>query len=153
MTHIKLAGDEDAALARAAAHARERCDLRAMQRPPIGVTDEGIGWLFLGLEAGETVYRNRAGRWSAFKGSMLAVKNIGAVVDEAVRTGLVRHWRDQQGDHLTPAPVHGRGPDGQSVCHFVGEDMGPMRSRLVSEVEYIDCPRCLDSLKSSVRGL
>jgi hypothetical protein len=155
MTHIKLIADQDAHLARAAAHARARCDLRAAQRPPVGITDDSLGWLLLGLEMGETVYRNNVvKRWTAARGSMLAVKNIGGIVNEAIRTGLVRHWVDRAGmDRVIAAPVHGMGADKQSVCHFVGEDMGPMRARLVREMEYIDCPRCLDILGPALRGL
>lgn len=143
---------ERAAL-RAGAHAVSSELLRVAQRWQHGVTDIGVARVMLALEFHHVrPYRNRTGRWYAPSGSPLANKdyNLGTTISEMVRTGLVRHWRDRDGDHLIPAPVHllerTTMPTGlvtkHSACLFVGEDLGPMRSRLVDRLDLVDCLAC-----------
>ena len=66
---------------------------------------------------------------------------LSTVIHEMVRTGLIRHHIVRGSDYLIPAPVHLRQTHEDatqtSACLFVGEDLGPMRSRLVRK------PRCL----------
>lgn len=129
---------------RAAAHSAHESVLRAAQRWQEGVTDEAAARVLLALEYYRIrPYRNAAGRWYAPSGSALAGLNrgLGPVVGEMIRTGLVRHWIDREGDHLIPAPVHYR-VDRHSACLFVGEDMGPMRARLVDRLDLVDCLAC-----------
>jgi hypothetical protein len=116
---------------------------RRAQRFAFGVTNLNVADLILFLEMGIRFYRARTGRW--FTPDWLALAaNMNHTVAEAVRTGLVVCWQDRNGQHLKPAPVHLTGEDGKSACHFAGEDMGPMRARLVCEPEYVDCLECLD---------
>lgn len=135
------AAAERSLIVRAAAHVRPYS--RRSQRFVSGVTNGQVADLILFLEMGIRFYRTRTGRW--FTPDRLALDaNITATVAEAVRTGLVVSWQDRNGQHLKPAPVHLTGEDGKSACHFAGEDMGPMRARLVCEPEYVDCLECLD---------
>lgn len=145
---------------RAAAHAAHESVLRTAQRwTDRTVTDEGVARVFLALEYyGTKPYRNTQGRWYAPTGTSLSGlgNNLSAVIREMIRTGLVRHWRDREGDHLIPAPVHLRAlrSHNYSACLFVGEDMGPMRSRLVDDLDLVDCLACLDAVSTgTVRGL
>jgi hypothetical protein len=148
---------------RAAAHAAHESVLRVAQRwTDRTVTDAGVARVFLALEYyGTKPYRNTAGRWYAPTGSSLTGlgSQLSAVIREMIRTGLVRHWRDREGDHLIPAPVHLRASLGgmyyvHSACLFVGEDMGPMRSRLVDDLDLVDCLACLEAVSmGAVRGL
>lgn len=116
--------------------------LTPSQRFHNGVTEEDVARLLFHLERGVRLYRNRLGRWLAPTGSPLG-RYISVAVLEAIRTGLVRHYRDREGDHLIPAPVHLKGEDGYSLCHFIGEDMGPMRARIVTDLAIADCSCCL----------
>jgi hypothetical protein len=132
---------ERSLIVRAAAHVRPHS--RSAQRFAPGVTNAHVADLLLFLEMGIRFYRARTGRW--FTTDCIALDaNVSSAVDEAIRTGLVRHWEDRNGHHLAPARVHLEGSDGRSACHFAGEDMGPMRARLVSEPEYVDCLECLE---------
>lgn len=139
---------------RAAAHIRPVSALRVAQRwQDKACTDEATARVLLALEYyGTRPYRNMAGRWFPPTGSSLTGlgRNLSTVINELIRTGLVRHWRDREGDHLIPAPVHllqrtvqGAGLIVQhSACLFVGEDMGPMRARLVDRLDLVDCLAC-----------
>jgi hypothetical protein len=147
---------------RAAAHAAHESVLRVAQRwTDRTVTDEGVARVFLALEYyGTKPYRNTAGRWYAPTGSSLTGlgSQLSAVIREMIRTGLVRHWRDREGDHLIPAPVHLAFEscpfEPHSACLFTGEDMGPMRSRLVDDLDLVDCLACLEAVSTgAVRGL
>jgi hypothetical protein len=100
------------------------------------------------LESGVRLYRTPHGRWCAPKGTTLnGLGRLSAAVGEMIRTGLVRHWRDRNGDHLVPAKVHLLAPDKRSACHFAGEDMGPMRSRLSEDMAIVDCLDCEESAR------
>lgn len=138
---------------RAGAHAVDESVLRTAQRWHHGVTDLAVARVMLALEYHHVrPYRSRLGRWLVPAGSPLAghTFNLSPVIGEMVRTGLVRHWQDRNGDHLIPAPVHLLGRSmvfpgliaTHSACLFVGEDMGPMRSRLVEDLSLVDCLAC-----------
>jgi hypothetical protein len=135
---------------RAGSHAASYPE-RAAQRFQNGVTDADVALVMYGLETGARPVRNRAGRWLApedsggvFSGLR---RNLSTVVHEMVRTGLVRHVRQRREpqDVLVPALVHLR--DGEpgawrSACLFTGEDLGPMRARLVDDLSLVDCLAC-----------
>lgn len=140
------------AAVRAGAHAAHESTLRVAQRWQSGVDDLKVARVMLALEYYHVrLFRNRLGRWFAPTGSPLAGGIwVSPVVAEMIRTGLLRHWRDRNGDHLIPAPVHYRSRttswpgivQQHSACLFVGEDMGPMRSRLVDQLDLTDCLAC-----------
>lgn len=156
-----------AAAVRAAAHSAPEDTLRIAQRwHDRSVIDERVARVFLALEYYRVrPYRNTAGRWFAPTGTILTGlgPNLSTVIGEMIRTGLVRHWRDCNGDHLIPAPVHlmdrTTSPLGgvvvkHSACLFTGEDMGPMRSRLVERLDLVDCLACETAVSTgTVRGL
>ena len=143
---------------RAGAHAAHESTLRVAQRWQNGVNDLKVARVMLALEYHHVrPYRNRLGRWYAPTGSPLAGGVwISPVVAEMIRTGLLRCWHNRDGDHLIPAPVHYRsrsvswaGVETQhSACLFVGEDMGPMRSRLVDRFDLVDCLACETAVAS-----
>jgi hypothetical protein len=127
---------------RAAAHAL--ADPRAAQRWQNQVTDEDVAALLYAIEAGDfQPYRIRSGRWVAPMGQHVAAMrhDLSTVINEAIRTGLVRHVIQWQVDYLVPALVHLRDGD-WSACRFTGEDMGPMRARLVDDLTLVDCLEC-----------
>lgn len=130
---------------RASAHVRPADELEPLQRFALGVSEEAVARLLLWLERGTVLHRTRLGRWYAPVGHPLG-RHVSQVVMEAVRTGLVRHWVDREGDHLVPAKVHVAGEDGRSLCHFAGENLGPMRARLVtvSDLAIADCLDCTE---------
>lgn len=131
---------------RSAAHVRPaEMVLRGPQRFQHGVTDLDVARVMYALESGARLYLSRLGRWCAPTGSRLQNARTSPAVHEMIRTGLVRHWRDRNGDHLVPARIHLDAGDHQSACHFIGEDMGPMRSRLTKEVTLVDCPDCVST--------
>lgn len=141
----------DRAAIRAGCHSAPSERLRIAQRWQYGVNDLMAARVMLALEHYHVrPYRNRVGRWYAPSGSPLASLNLGNVIAEMTRTGLIRHWRDRNGEHLIPAPVHFLARSTQSTgfitvhsaCLFVGEDMGPMRSRLVDRLDLVDCLAC-----------
>lgn len=151
---------------RAAAHAAAPATLRVAQRFRDGVTDLQVALAMLAIERGIKVYRNRAGRWFMPKegdlqgyGQRMTAGNLSPVIGEMIRTGLVRHWIDRDGDHLIPAKVHMMsGGEGRrhSTCLFTGEDLGPMRSRLVAPVYFslVDCLDCEQFVATDrIRGL
>jgi hypothetical protein len=144
-TQIPTAAEE-AAIIRAAAHSAAPATLRAPQRFCSGVTDLDLARVMRALESGIRPYRNKGGRW--FMPSGTAPTGLGyklsTIVNEMIRTGLVRHYRTREGDFLLPAPVHYRNHEdrGLSACLFVGEDMGPMRARLVDRLDLVDCGDC-----------
>jgi hypothetical protein len=152
------AGDE-AYATRAAAHACDPLALRAAQRFQNQVTDLDVARVFLALERGTQPIRNSAGRWLVAQGVPLNgmhSSKLSVVINEMIRTGLVRHYRDNVGDHLLPAPVHMRNADDPTVsaCLFVGENMGPMRSRVVDRLDLVDCLACEQAIATgTVRGL
>ena len=118
--------------------------LRPAQRFLEGVTSLEVARVMCELESGVRPYLSVTNRWCAPNGTKLHGINIrlSTIVGEMIRTGLVRHWRDREGDHLVPAKVHLTLNGLDSVCHFVGEDLGPMRSRLVSDATLADCLDC-----------
>ena len=147
---------------RSSAHAALNESLRAAQRFQHGVTDLDVARVMAGLEDGTRLYRNRAGRWLAPTGTPLAVRThrgreLSTTVGEMIRTGLVRHYRTREGDHLLPAPVHYLDHTNglaHSACLFTGEDMGPMRARLVERLDLVDCLACEQVVSTgAVRGL
>ena len=135
---------------RSSAHVFPREALRAAQRFQDGVTELDVARVMHELESGVRLYVNRLGRWCAPHGSKLGNKTSPAV-HEMIRTGLVRHWRDREGDHLIPARIHLDLGDRQSACHFVGEDLGPMRARLSADIDLIDCRDCADAVLNGTR--
>jgi hypothetical protein len=152
---------QDAFAIRASAHAADPGVLRAAQRFQSLVTDLDVARVMLALERGAKPTRNRADRWSVPAGTPLNGMTPGRLsnaIREMVRTGLVRHYRNKTGDHLIPAPVHfrDRHDDGSqtSACLFVGEDLGPMRARLVDRLDLVDCLACEWAVSTgTVRGL
>lgn len=134
---------------RAVAHVRLDDDLRSAQRWQHGVRDESVAAVMYAIEQGTVFYRNRAGKWMAPTGTPVHSRTLGrdlsTVINEMIRTGLVRHVKDKRGtityDYLIPALVHLRS-SGQSACLFTGEDLGPMRSRLVDQFSLVDCLAC-----------
>lgn len=130
---------------RAGTHAVPTDQLRPAQRFQMGVTELDVARVMHELERGVRLHRSRLGRWAGLAGSRLGNKASPAV-QEMIRTGLVRHVIDREGDHLIPARVHLDLGDRQSVCHFVGEDLGPMRSRLTKDLGLFDCPACEDAV-------
>ena len=137
---------------RAGAHSQNRDRLRMEQQFRIPVTNLAAARVMYSLETGVRLYLTQNGRW--FAPDSDPMNRIGFhltdVVQEMIRTGLLRHWRDRNGHHLVAAKVHLLGPDKVSACHFVGEDLGAMRSRLVTEPTLVDC---LDCVPAAVRGL
>jgi len=136
---------EDALIERASAHCFSREFLRPAQRLQHGVTELDVARVMHELERGVRLHLSRLGRWSAPAGSRMGNKTSPAV-QEMIRTGLVRHYRDHEGDHLIPAKVHLDLGDHQSACHFIGEDMGPMRARLSENLDLVCCLECQDTV-------
>jgi hypothetical protein len=140
----------EALIERAGTHAQPADHLRPPQRFQDGVTELDVARVMHELERGVRLHRSRMGRWAAPLGSRLGSKASPAV-QEMIRTGLVRHWIDRDGDHLIPAPVHLDLGDRQSACHFIGEDLGPMRARLTKDLDLVDCPACERALLEGSR--
>jgi hypothetical protein len=143
----------------AAAHAAAPAVLRAAQRWQDHVKDEDVALAMYAIERGTRLYRNRAGRWIPPVGSPLGRgghAHVNRVINEMIRTGLLRHvikHEPEAVDYLVPALVHYR-LDGMSACLFSGEDLGPMRSRLVDRLDLVDCLQCVDMVAhGAVRGL
>jgi hypothetical protein len=135
---------------RAAAHSADPANLRAAQRFQHGVTDLQVARIMLALERGTILYRSRLGRWLAPTGSPIG-PNLSPAVMEMIRTGLLRHWIDREGDHLIPAKVHLTLDGRNSLCLFAGEDLGPMRARLARELDLADCLECMDTVANGSR--
>lgn len=136
---------------RAGAHAQPESTLRPDQRFAYGVTEVDVARVLYSLESGVRPYRTIQGRWVAPKGTPLEGmgSHLSASVNEMIRTGLLRHCRTRDGDRLVPARVHLLGADGLSACHFTGETLGPMRSRLESKPDAVDCLACLECAESA----
>ena len=147
----------DLFMTRAAAHSDAAP--HAAQRFQHGVTDQDVAAVFYALEAEEVeLYRNSAGRWLVPLGARgfrkgLVGRNLSVVVTEMIRTGLVRHVIERGVDYLVPARLHLA--DGRvSACRFTGEDMGPMRARLVIDLALVDCLECESAVShGGPRGL
>jgi hypothetical protein len=135
----------EALIERASTHAQPQDTLRPAQCFQMGVTELDVARVMHELERGVRLHRSRLGRWAGPAGSRLGNKASPAV-QEMIRTGLVRHLIDLEGDHLIPARVHLDLGDRQSACHFVGEDLGPMRSRLSADLDLIDCLACQETV-------
>lgn len=153
-----LTPKEAADIERAGAHAAAEAVLRAAQRLQHGVTDLDVARVMRAIELGHRPYRNRIGRWFMPSGTPAQAINfrMSHVINEMVRTGLLRHYVDREGDHFLPAPVHYRNPEDRNVsaCLFVGEDMGPMRARLVDRLDLVDCLACEQAVATGTpRGL
>lgn len=143
---------------RAAAHAIAEANLRSAQRWQNRVTDLDVAAVLYMLEAGpgEGPYRIKSGRWVMQHGVKVIglVHDLSTVINEMIRTGLVRHVIDHEVDYLVPALVHLCGRDGYSACHFTGEDLGPMRARLVNDLALVDCLECEAAVaRGHARGL
>jgi hypothetical protein len=150
---------------RAASHSAAESTLRMAQRWQHGVTDVEVTLVMYALEGGTRPYRNQIGRWLAPIGSPIGgrasglKRNLSVVINEMIRTGLVRHLQPGtlRPDVLVPAHVHLK--DGEpgawhSACLFTGEDMGPMRARLVDDLSLVDCLACeLTVATGHARGL
>jgi hypothetical protein len=131
---------------RAAAHAAEPSVLRAAQRFAPYVSDLAVARVMLALERGTEIHRNSIGRWFAPIGHPLG-RQVSTVIQEMIRTGLVRDYRQPNGEHvLIPAKTHLRVREEltaqHSLCLFAGEDLGPMRARLVDQMDLVDCLEC-----------
>lgn len=153
-----LTPKDEADTVRAAAHAAAESTLRAAQRFQHGVTDLEVARVMQAIELGHHPYRNRGNRWFMPAGTPTEGLNykMSQIINEMIRTGLARHYRDREGNHLIPAPVHYRNPDNHnlSACLFTGEDMGPMRSRLVDRLDLVDCLACEQAIATGKpRGL
>jgi hypothetical protein len=158
---------QDAWATRAGAHAAEASVLRVAQRFQNQVTDLDVARVMLALERGARPFLNRMGRWFVPTGTPLngmPAHKLSTVIQEMIRTGLVRHHRPWHApDVLIPAPTHFRvkveltQPDQtlqHSACLFVGEDLGPMRARLVDRLDLTDCLACEAALSTgTIRGL
>jgi hypothetical protein len=140
----------EALIQRAGTHAQPADTLRPAQRFQMGVTELDVARVMHELERGVRLHRSRLGRWAGPAGSRLGNKASPAI-QEMIRTGLVRHLIDREGDHLIPARVHLDLGDRQSVCHFVGEDLGPMRARLTRALDLADCLDCADAVLNGTR--
>jgi hypothetical protein len=135
----------DALIERSSAHVFPREALRPAQRLQNGVTELDVARVMHELEKGVRLHMSRMGRWAGPRGSRLGSK-CSPAVQEMIRTGLVRHYRDREGDHLIPAKVHLDLGNHESACHFAGEGMGPMRARLSEQLELVDCLACCDAV-------
>lgn len=148
----------DREIVRAAAHSAAPAVLRVAQRFQHGVDDLMVARVMRALETGAQPYRNATGRWRAPQGSGLfgLSDRLTSAVNEMIRTGLLRHYVDREGDHLIPARVHARNLDDRnlSACLFTGEDLGPMRSRLTDDLAVVDCRDCEVAIaRGQARGL
>lgn len=139
---------------RAGLHSSPTELLRPAQRFQGAITDEDVARVMHAVESGVDVRLNRAKRWTAPPGVMPrpAVK-FSLAVTEAIRTGLLRFWADRHGIYLIPAPVHLMHPGPVSACHFTGETMGPIRSRLAVMRALVDCRDCLEIIKGESHAL
>jgi hypothetical protein len=151
---------EMAYMTRAAAHSAPDRSLRAAQRFQHGVTNADVAALMWTLEVTPESLALHGTRWVAKRGTPLrqARRDTTTVVNEAIRTGLVRRWTAPDGAaQLLPARVHFQVWDGsyaRSRCLFAGEDLSAMRARLVEELPLVDCLECQAlALPDSLRGL
>jgi hypothetical protein len=116
---------------------------RRAQRLQGGVTDLDVARVLHAVERGTVLYLTSHGRWCAPVGSPVHGGKTSSTVHEMIRTGLLRHYRDRDGDHLVPAVVHLDAGERLSACLFAGEDLGPMRARLAKDIDLVDCQNCL----------
>jgi hypothetical protein len=152
---------ENRAITRAGAHAAAEMVLRPVQRFMYEVTDLQVARVMRALESGAEFTYCGGPSWMAPLGHPLDSpewrRRLKRVIPEMIRTGLVRHYRTPLGgNHLIPSPVHARNLDDRnlSACLFVGEDRGPMRSRLVDDLLDVDCLACERAIATGkVRGL
>jgi hypothetical protein len=165
-TMTPINGDE-ASVIRAGAHAAAEAVLRQAQRFHKDVTDLDVARVMRALETGHRPIRNKTGRW--FMSGETPAKGLNykmsGIINEMIRTGLVRHYRTGgpvsetdpgNRDHLIPALVHYRNPENHnlSACLFTGEDLGPMRARLVDRMDLVDCLACEAVIATGIpRGL
>jgi len=129
---------------------------RAAQRFQNGVTNLDVAIVFYAIEAdGMMPRRLRSGRWvSGPHGRIPTRHDLSAVVNEMIRTGLLRHVVERDEDYLVPALVHLMDGSRRSACLFTGEDLGPMRSRLISDLTLVDCLECEAAVaRGGPRGL
>jgi hypothetical protein len=141
---------------RATAHAL--AEPRSAQRWQNRVTDLDVAGVLFAIEA-EGIQPNRikSGRWVSGRNLIVTTHDLSTVISEMIRTGLLRHLMDRgpagTEHHLIPARVHLK--DGQwSACRFTGEDLGPMRARLVDDLALVDCLECEQAVaRGHARGL
>jgi hypothetical protein len=148
--HCRPAQLDQRLIDRSGTHAMPADQLRPAQRFQMGVTELDVARVMHELEKGVRLHRSRMGRWAAPLGSRLGYK-VSPIIQEMIRTGLVRHLIDREGDHLIPARVHLDLGDRQSACHFVGEDLGPMRARLSRNLDLADCLDCQQAVLEGSR--
>lgn len=158
MTAETITARDEAFVIRSTAHTVGPLDLRAAQWFQHGVTELDVARFMRAIELGHAPYRNRGNRWFMPASAPIYGLNFKTsfVVNEMIRTGLLRHYRNSSGDHLIPSPVHMRSLADAlvSACLFVGEDMGPMRARLVDRLDLVDCLACEQAIATGTpRGL
>jgi len=141
---------ETRAINRAGAHAAAPAVLRPAQQFMYGVTDLQVARVMRALEGGVNFTHLGGPRWAAPLGHPLNTpewqQRLRQVIPEMLRTNLVRHLRGPLGGGgvLIPAPVHLRNAEDRnlSACLFPGEDRGPTRARLSSDLLDVDCLEC-----------
>jgi hypothetical protein len=128
---------------RATAHVADYFALRRDQRFASYVSELYTARVMLAIERGTVVKRAKTGHWRAPAGSRLP-HNLSVIINEMIRTGLLRDYRDPRtGQHtLIPAKTHLDDGYRTSLCLFTGEDLGPMRARLVKSMDLVDCLEC-----------
>jgi len=143
LPHCKgLRAADEQLVERSTAHIVPSGTLKRSQAFTGGVRELDVARLMLAVEQGNAIKLGRF-RWVAPAGHRGGAM-FSRAVSEAIRTGLLRDYRDPAtGEHhLIPALVHLRDFDGASVCKFAGEDMGPVRARLVDDIALTDCRNC-----------
>lgn len=150
--HEAAQAREAAYITRAASHST--AVPRAAQRWQHAVTDLDVAAVMYAIEAMNVdLVINKVGHWVGWQ-SGRGIR-LHWVVSEMIRTGLLRHVIERQNTHhLVPALVHLKDDARGSACRFTGEDMGPMRSRLVTDLALVDCLHCLEVVATGhPRGL
>jgi hypothetical protein len=149
MTTQQLDEADQRYVTRATAHVRDPMVLRRAQRFAPYVTELETARVMLAIERGTVLTRSRTGVWRGPVDSRLG--HVSPAVNEMIRTGLLRDYRDPRTDQrsLIPARTHLDTGSGASACLFAGEDLGPMRARLVRTLDLVDCLEC----ESAASGL
>jgi len=127
---------------RATTHCRQKLT-RVAQQFQHRITDEESAKVMFAVEAG---YEFNHGRvyWRCAMRMAMAPARLHAIITELVRTGLLRDYRDPRTSVRTLLPAHIHlDVHGGSACRFVGEDLGPMRTRLSDDLALVDCRDCL----------
>lgn len=135
---------------RAVAHLQDPRLLRPEQRFDIYVTDLKTATIMLAIERGVEFHISGGGSWYSPRGAGIG-RNPSVPIKEMIRTGLLRDYRlPRTGQHiLVPAKTHLL-HERRSLCRFTGEGMGPMRSRLVDDIDLVDCWHCEAMASSAI---